>query len=93
MFASMSYYGSFDLIYPCIMAEGWKYCVVSISSDIILKYMFALPSAVTLTNKILHCNELQHEIYNDIMNINVDAAQMREGGVELLKWKVRYLPP
>ncbi len=39
--------------------------------------MFArsLPSAVTLSNKMLECNELQYEIWADIMNINVDAAQ------------------
>lgn len=39
--------------------------------------MFArsLPSAVTLSNKMLGYNELQYEIWADIMNINVDAAQ------------------
>lgn len=57
------------------MAEGWKYHVVNICSNITLKYMFARPSAVTLTNKTLGHNELQYEIWEDIMNINVDAAQ------------------
>lgn len=39
--------------------------------------MFAhsLPSAVTLSNKMLGCNELQYETWADFMNINVDAAQ------------------
>ena len=50
---------------------------MNICSHIILNYMFArcLPSAVTLSKKMLGCNELQYEIRADIMNINVDAAR------------------
>lgn len=54
-------------------------------SNIILKYMFArsLSSGVTLSNKMLGCNELQYEIWADIMNINADAAQSKRewGGI------------
>lgn len=56
--------------------------------------MFALPSAVTLSNNMVGCNELQYEIWDDLMNINLDAAHsQREGGAELLNQGIRYLPP
>lgn len=64
----------------------WKYHVVNTWSNITLKYISvcSLFSAVTLCNKVLGNNELQYEIWADIVHINVDAAQsQREGEREV----------
>lgn len=50
------------------------------------------PAAVTLSNKAPEHNELQYEIWADIMNINVAAAlRARESPAELLELRVWYL--
>lgn len=58
-----------------------------IFAHIIPNYMIAysLPSAVTLSNKMLGYNELQYEIWADIMNINADAAQSQKEGSEIVE--------
>lgn len=59
--------------------------ILNLCTHYLQLYDRIFPSAVTLSNKMLGYNELQYEIWADIMNINVDAAQSRKKQSEIVE--------